>query len=285
VLLNAQMPGTWQLDKDGNRVGFTPATYKTGSGTTNFVSGQSYTDEEGKTHLSTPDIKWRTPSEIKPVVEAAAAAYEQILGEAKQIHILISGEAAPSGYSREQARADFGNSLGLTQSEVQPAGRWFLETAVALAEIIAGQPGYFTDSLKVTFECRINTGPISVEERTQNVAEAEAGTLSEETAMERNGVLDVDAEKQRINSTPERQLALLEKQTIVGQALVLMGFSTELSSEIVGIEQKWIDKYKKETAFESTQLAVGNDKFGNPLPVGDVNSPNNPANQPVPAVA
>lgn len=282
VLLNAQMPGTWTLDKDGNKIGFVPLTYKTGPGTTNFVSGQTYTDEEGKTHLSTPDIKWRPPSEVKPVVEAAAAAYEAILSEAHQIHILIAGESAPSGYSREQARADHAADLGKTQSEVQPAGQWFLETALALAEQIAGVPGRYTNTLKATFQCRINTGPISVAERTQNVAEVEAGTLSEESAMERNGVLDVDAEKQRINSTPEAQLTLLEKQSTVGGQLVLMGYSTELASEMVGIETKFITKYKTENEFEATKLAEGKDKFGNPLPVGDPNSPDNPANQPTP---
>jgi hypothetical protein len=282
VLLNAQMPGTWTLDKDGNKIGFVPATYKTGAGTTNFVSGQSYTDEEGKTHLSNPDIKWRPPSEIKPLVEAAAACYEQILGEAKQIHILIAGEAAPSGYSREQARADYAASLGKTQSEVQPAGQWFLETVLALAEQIAGKTGYYTSQLKATFTCRINTGPISVEERAQNVAEAEAGTLSEESAMERNGVLDVDAEKQRINSTPEAKLALLEKQTTVGSQLVIMGYSTELASEMVGIETKYITKYTNENEFTANQNASGLDEFGNKLPVGPVGHPDNtnPKEQP-----
>lgn len=280
VLLNAQMPGTWQLDKEGNKVGFIPATYKTGPGTTNFVSGQQYTDEEGKTHLANADIKWRPISEVKPVIEAAAAAYEVILGEAKQIHILISGEAAPSGYSREQARADHAASLGKTQSEVQPAGQWFLMTVLSLAEQIAGTPGYYTNKLKATFECRVNTGPISVEERAQNSAEVEAGTLSEESAMERNGVLDVDAEKQRINSTPEKQLALMEKQSTVGGQLVLMGYSTELASEMVGIEKKFITKYKTENEFKSTAASQGLDEFGNPLPPGDPNSPDNPANQP-----
>lgn len=285
VLLNAQMPGTWTLDKDGNRTAFTPAKYVTGPGTTNFVSGQQYTDEEGKTHLSDPKIQWRQPSEVKPVIEAAAAAYEAILGEAKQVHILIAGEAAPSGYSREQARADHAANLGKSQSEAQPAGQWFLETALALAEVISGKVGYYTDTLKATFQCRINTGPISVEERTQNVAEVEAGTLSEESAMERNGVLDVDVEKQRINSTEEKQLKLLEKQTTVGGALVLMGYSTELASEIVGIDKKYIDKYNTENEFKATAAAKGLDEFGNTLPIGDPNSPDNPANQsPTPPV-
>lgn len=280
VLLNAQMPGTWTLDKEGNRTAFVPAKYVTGPGTTNFVSGQQYTDEEGKTHLSDPKIQWRAPSEVKPVIEAAAAAYEAILGEAKQVHILIAGEAAPSGYSREQARADHAANLGKSQSEVQPAGQWFLETALALAEVISGKIGYYTDTLKATFQCRINTGPISVEERTQNVAEVEAGTLSEESAMERNGVLDVDVEKQRINSTDEAKLSLLEKQTTVGGALVLMGYSTELASEIVGIDKKYIDKYNTENEFKATAASQGVDEFGNPLPPGDINSPANPANQP-----
>jgi hypothetical protein len=158
-------------------------------------------------------------------VEAAAAAYEVILGEAKQIHILISGEAAPSGYSREQARADHAASLGKTQSEVQPAGQWFLETALALGRANSQASPVTTQiSSRPRSQCRINTGPISVEERAQNAAEVEAGTLSEETAMERNGVLDVDAEKQRINSTPEAQLALMEKQTTVGGAASPYGF-------------------------------------------------------------
>lgn len=279
VILAGMMPGTWTYDDKGEKTGFIPATYKTGAGTTNFISGQEYTDQDGKTHLSTPDIKWRPPSEIKPVVEAAVAAYEQILGEAKQVHILISGEAAPSGYSREQARADHAAALGKSQSEVQPAGQWFLETVLALAEEIAGKPGLYTSKLKATFACRINTGPISTEERAQNAAEAEGGLLSEETAMERNGILDVDAEKQRINSTPEAKLTLLEKQGTVGGQLVLMGYSTELASEMVGIEKKFITKYTKENEFAATQNASGLDEFGNPLPTGHPDN-TNPADQP-----
>jgi hypothetical protein len=284
VILNAQMPGEWIKDKDGNNIGFKPSTYVTGPATTNFISGQQYTDEEGKTHLATPDIKWRPPSETKPVAEAAAFHYEQILGEAKQIHILISGEAAPSGYSREQARADFADSLGTTAERAQSTGRWLLDTVLAFAEQIAGQPGYYTGRLKATFECRVNTGPISVEERTQNIAEVEAGTLSEETAMERGGVLDVDAEKVRINARPEAQLALLTKQLEVVTAAVLAGFSVELSSEMAGMDMKWINKYKKENEFEAAQTAEGLDKYDNPLPPSDPNSPDNPANQPPPAV-
>lgn len=279
VILGGTMPGKWELDADGNKIGFTAFPYKTGAGTTNFISGQQYVDQDGKMQITTPDIKWRPASEVKPVVEAAAAAYEAILSEAHQIHILIAGESAPSGYSREQARADHAADLGKSQSEVQPAGQWFLETALALAEVIAGKPGYYTGSLKAIFQCRINTGPISVEERTQNVAEAEAGVLSEETAMERNGILDVDAEKQRINSTPEAKLKLLETQTTVGGQLVLMGFSTELASEMVGIEKKYITKYIEENAFAATAAAQGQDEFGNPLPTGHPDNLN-PADQP-----
>jgi hypothetical protein len=60
-----------------------------------------------------------------------------------------------------------------------------------------------------------------------------------------------------------------------------MGFSTELASEMVGIETKFITKYKKENEFKATAASRKvSMSLAIQLPPGDVNSPDNPANQP-----
>lgn len=282
VLLNAQMPGKWILDDQNNRIGFEPAQYVTGPGTTNFVQGTEFKDEAGNTKLSTPSIQWRPPSAVTPVIESADSLYEQILGEAKQVHILIAGFATASGYSREQARADFEGSLKTTAGVVVPAVRWMLETVLAFAEQIAGVPGKYTSQLRAVVTCQISTGPISVQERAQNVAEYEANVLSEDECMSRNGVLDVDAEKQRISSQPNATLSLLTTQAEVMLALTQTGFSTELAAEMAGVDKKWIDKYSKENQFPSTD-AQGNPldtKTGNPLAPPPLPTPTIPGKLP-----
>jgi hypothetical protein len=204
TVLNAQMPGTWlddpngQLQPDGSRKTFKPSQMKIGAGRTNFISGMPVRDEQGRITGYTPaSVVYRDPVTPETFEMTADAAHRAILEEAQQLHALIAGDATASGESRKQARADFEKSLSITKSEIDALVRWLLETVLALAAIFSGQPGRFAP-LRATCDCRIDTGPLSGDEQSQIIAQVEAELLDDETAMSRLGVEDIAAVKARI---------------------------------------------------------------------------------------
>lgn len=204
IVLNGQMPGTWvddpdgQLRPNGKIQKFTPSPMRIGAGRTNFISGQPIYDEAGQVAgYTSPSVVYRDPVQPVTFEMTADAAHRAILEEAQQLHALIAGDATASGESRKQARADFASSLLPTKGELDSLIRWLLETVLALASVFAGQPEHYVE-LRAQCDCRIDTGPLSSEERGQIMAEVEAGLLSEETAMSMLGVEDVAAEKARI---------------------------------------------------------------------------------------
>lgn len=225
VLLNAQMPGHWVASGDKSVPDkFVPDDYVTGAGTTNFVQGTQYTDPEtGKLVLAAPQIHWRPPVEPKAAIEAAQEHYAEMLHECDQMHVLTVGDGKVGWQSREQARADYEASLRLTSSEADALGRWVLETALALGEAITGKVGYYTESLRASFTCRTDTGPVDAAERAQNDKSYQAGTMSQETAMQRNGIADPDAEMTRINAQPGGDLSILEKRAAIYATLASVG--------------------------------------------------------------
>jgi hypothetical protein len=225
VLLNAQMPGHWVASTDPNTPDkFVPDDYVTGAGTTNFIQGTQHTDpDSGKTSVATPSIHWRPPVEPKPAIEAAQEHYSEILHECDQMHVLTVSDGKIGWQSREQARADYEGSLRLTQSEAEACGRWVIETPLALAEAITGQPGKFTKLLRASFACRADTGPVDAAERAQNDKSYQAGTMSQETTMQRNGIADPDAEITRITAQPGGDIAVLEKRAAIYATLASVG--------------------------------------------------------------
>ncbi|MGI8765688.1 MAG: hypothetical protein ACR2KM_04120, partial [Gemmatimonadaceae bacterium] len=238
VLLNAQMPGEWVTDQTTGQKRFYPEPYYTGAGTTNFVQGVQY-DQDGKTVLANPSVHYRDPVPVTASIEAKRSHYEDILEETKQAHVLMNQDARASGKSREQARADFESDLTRTKTFSEAAGRWIITTALAMAEAFAGTPGLYTNQLRATFACQIDTGPLTAQERTANDASV-GKTLSRETAMERNGIVDVDAELQRMNAEPSAQIALVTAQataiktlTDAGAGLVAAAVVADLSEEDV----------------------------------------------------
>jgi hypothetical protein len=204
ILLNVQLPGVYEGEGTARR--FVPDTFRVGAGTTNALMGATYTDEQGITRMATPSVVYRDPVPVVTFKDTKLDAYMSILEETDQLHALISGDATASGESRKQARADFEMSLLDTQAQINRAGRWLLETLLAMAAAFAGQPGRFNE-LRAVFECRIDAGPMSSDDQTQVRENVMAGLLSEETGMARIGVDDVDSEKERIASEREARMS------------------------------------------------------------------------------
>jgi hypothetical protein len=204
IILGGQMPGEYVDDPtvapgpDGRRTRFVPRPLRVGAGRTNFISGQPIRDAQGRvTGYTSPSVVYRDPVSTATFRESSDDCYRAILQETRQLHALLSGDAAASGVSRVQARADFAKSLLQTKAELDALGRWLIETALGLAAIFAGTPGRF-DGLRADFACRLDTGPLSAEERAQIVAEVAAGLMSVETALTLLGHDDPDAERARI---------------------------------------------------------------------------------------
>lgn len=204
LILGGQLPGEWVDDPaapvgpDGTRKRFVAKPFKVGAGRTNFVSGQPIRDAQGRvTGYTTPSVVYRDPVSTATFREAADDAHRAILSEARQLHALMGADSTATGESRIQARADFAKSLLATKTQLDATGRWLIEAALALASVFAGVPGRYA-GLRATFDCRVDTGPLTASERAQIVAEVKQGVLSLETALALLGHDDVDAELARI---------------------------------------------------------------------------------------
>lgn len=212
ILLNAQLPGTMERQSDGS-TRFIPSPFQVGAGTTNVLAGLPIRNDLGEiTGYTTPSVVYRDPVPTTTFVETKDAAYRGILEEVQQLHAIISGDAAASGESREQARADFLSSLGDTETQVEAAGRWLLETLLAMASAFSGQAGRF-QGLRASVACRLDAGPISALDQQATREHVVAGLLSTETGMERIGVEDTAAEQARIVGEREQSAALQTSTT------------------------------------------------------------------------
>lgn len=275
VLLNAQMPGQWVLDEKGARKEFIPYRLKVGPGTTTFYTGvEEPPDANQVTRLATPTVNWRPPVPITPSIEAKDASYRDILSETDQLHTLIAGDATSSGISRVHARADFVTSVRKTAIRANRLGRWLVETVLAFAEALAGKSGLFTDDLTSFFDCIPDYGPITADEREQNNKDVQAGTLSQPSAMIRNGVSDPDREQALILASPEKQLDLRRRQIEAAMPLVQVAGSPVAGAlEFVGVDPADDDLDLIEPEFEDPPPpapgAPGNTDPNNPPPPGN----------------
>lgn len=172
--------------------------YLAGAGVTNMITGLLIRDDEGKIiGRANPNISYRNPVPIDTFVGTRHECRESMLGQAQQLHIMISGDPAVSGRSKEQARAEYRNSLKDSKEPLDGAGRWVLEAPLWLAAQFCNRVADFAH-LRCVFDCTVEDGPVSPEERTANREDFKAGLLSSESTMSRNGSEDTDAEKMKI---------------------------------------------------------------------------------------
>ena len=202
LILNGQMPFRTEIDKQTGQLVRVDEEFKVGAGTVNFISGLEYTDSDGTKHLANPSAIYRDPVSPETFARAEALLYMALLAEAKQTHALINGDAAASGESRIQARADFYNSLLPSAREIETALTWLLGTTLKLAAVISGQPDRYA-TLTVSTQARINTGPLSSDERRVLVEMVEKSILSHKTALGMLGIPDVEAELGQIAQEQE----------------------------------------------------------------------------------
>jgi len=244
ILINAKLPGKW-IDVNGSKT-WQPSPITFGSGTTLDLQGAIADDGKGTKTTLSPDVKWREPTPVTGTIEAQRALYNALLEECEQGHITLTAEATPSGRSRAEARADYISSLRTGKNPIDRGGRWLIMAALTLAEHLMGSPGKYTKTLRVRFVSRLSPGPLSIEERTQNLNEWKEGLMSRETVMLRNDIEDPDAEVAQIMAEPAAQVSLAQRQAEALQAWIDAGVGVELAGEIIGLDPDLVARIAKD---------------------------------------
>lgn len=214
TFLNARMPGHMEETRDSSgrtTRTWVPESFRTGAGAVNFVSGIEIPKPDGTVGLTEPRLMYQQMVDVSPVFKARTEHHASILQEAKQSYILMNEDGRASGISREQARTDYNVSLTESKNQIDRMGRNFLMGVLALAEVVAKQVGAYTLTLRPYFEARLDLGPVSQAERSQNSLDVNSGLMSAETAMVRSGIVDVDKELAIIASGSEAKLSQLER--------------------------------------------------------------------------
>lgn len=210
IFLNVNWPGKWVGEGDNKR--FVPEPVRVGPGHLTALQGNEVLDDKGDVvGVGTPNVLYRNPVSPDTFIATENSAYLAILQEANQLHYALAGDAAVSGESRKQARDAYERDLHLSGGAVETAVRWALETVLALAACLAGRAGDF-DGLRAYVQARIDSGPVSAEDRRSTKEMVEGELLSRESGMSEIGVEDVDAEQQRIDKERARRASERRKE-------------------------------------------------------------------------
>jgi hypothetical protein len=279
IVAGGQMPGTYETGADGKEH-FIPGKWNTGAGVTNWIEPKEVRDPTtGNTTFSNPTVTFREPSSTAPTIESVEAERRNMLQEAHQGHV-IGTNAAQSGISKEQGRADFTKRLNDIKGAVDPAGRWLIETVLVWSEAFVrasnGAPDTTEtpalptgDELRATFSCFIDAGPLDTAEQANVRAAIADGTLSLETGLERLNVEDVDAEIARLNAQPGRRVELRTKLGIAFKQFLDGSLSPRLAAKLAGFSKEEQDEIEQDaidnpTPSPSSQLVPAMNADGTP---------------------
>ncbi len=197
VILNGQLPGHYETDEGGNTV-FVRDEMVLGPGSINAINGLPMVDDNGNvSNYTTASVTYRDPVSPDTFIKSSNDSYRGILQETKQLHTLLSGDAITSGDSRRQALAAFMSSLRIPKAVVESALQWLVETLLAFEGVLTGEPTKFND-IEVKATCRLDFGAISAGEIDLLERQVRVGIISLETAREKAGIEDLDAEEERV---------------------------------------------------------------------------------------
>lgn len=251
IMLGVLPPGHWEYedkpDENGNKIrkAYVPDRHETGGRITTYAQPVDFTDEKGVTQLTTPSVVFRDPTDPSGIIKGADFWYSAMLDEVRQAHVLLSKSVVASGKSREQARGDFIDSTNDPQAQTEGAGLELLLCLAKMGEAVCNKRGIYTGKLRPVFKCRPNYGPLTVEERLQNVNEAKDGYMADATAMALNGIDDTDAEMALIEGQPRAAIALSKLQAEAVKAWVDAGFTFEVALVMIGKDEEEIKKIMK----------------------------------------
>jgi len=253
TMLNAQMPGEWEVNAQGEKVRFVPQSYVLGSHSIAWVRGIERVGSDGSVDYTTPTMERGEPIDPKAAIMAASFHERMILSEVSQEHVLTNTEAIMSGKSREQARAGFMTSLLPTKTIAERAVEFLVTFPLAMAEYLTDQEGFYTSRYRVVAQARIDAGPVGPDEREQDLAAVKDGGMSMTLYMERSGVVDVDAELQRVAADPMYQLRIKERQFEVLEKAKAAEFDPAVAAKYIGLPADVIGEQKKAQADAQAQ--------------------------------
>ena len=201
LFLNAQMPGDYEFDSDGNMINdpitgepkFTPAAVTFGPEVVNFIAGIQTVDDKGNEKYEKPQYIREEPVGPDTFLKTKANTKQTMLFLGRQAHIQLAVEAQASGESRLQARGDYENSLTMTAPQVEKAFVWAVETAIAMASAFSGQPSPL-ETLRVTAQAQLDMGVITPSEKNIALALFRDKLISQRRALLWCGIDNPDAE-------------------------------------------------------------------------------------------
>jgi hypothetical protein len=217
-----------------------------GPGEVTAVQPEVYTDEEGRIHVTSPSVERGEPVMPTGSIESSKHIYNNMLREAGQAHLV-------EGMDSDAAVIRYGLSLMQSAPPVVSAGRWMIESALAWAEALRGEPGRFTSKLRAQVSVYINVGPVTPEQRAALIAAFEKSIISRETAQELMGVEDVDSENDRIAAQPGQGIDLAIRQANAFKMFREAGLPAGIAAKRAGFSEDEAAEMERE--FQKQQAA------------------------------
>ncbi len=223
------------------------APYVTGPGAATFATSRAYQDADGVWRMANGQVIFRNPIDVKIFEDTIRIAYEAMLGQCHQKHILDPGTGEFGAEARKQARDDYEKSLLMTKAEEDGLVRFAVETKLRMEAVLRSEEGRF-NATRVSAEARIDIGPLNSEDKRMMQADVERGRLSLLTYLNRIGSDDPDAEVSLITASPTMEM-LKSRLDLVKQARDL-GFELEAALKLAGITDEK-ERSQLMSAFES----------------------------------
>jgi hypothetical protein len=219
LFFNAQMPGDFEYDSNGNIVNdpitgqpkFTPEVVTFGPEVVNFIAGIQTVDSDGNEKYLNPQYVREEPVQPDTFLKTIASTKQAMLHLGRQAHVKLAVEAQASGESRLQARGDYENSLTLTAPQVERAFVWAVETAVSMAAFFSNEASPL-ETMRVTAQCQLDLGVITPKEKATALSLWDKKLISRRTALRWCGIDNPDAEIEQI----KQEAAMMQETAVSG---------------------------------------------------------------------
>lgn len=209
IILNGMPPGEWKKDTEGDLKYEQEGDLESGPSTTAFISGVPKFDEVGNiVGAERPSVVFRDPINPETFRVTRETSYVNILEEVHQSHILLQAESGTSGISRREARQDYIDDIKDSKLAMDLAGNWLVNTLLYLSEWLMGEEKEDID-YRANFRTHMTVGAVTKEDIDMLAVLKDHDWISDETAMSRAGIDDVEAEKAKIDTVMAKVEALL----------------------------------------------------------------------------
>lgn len=256
--INLQKPQKKVPDNSAQGFHYEDAEVEIGPYASNFLTGITYEDKEGNMKIAAGHISIADPVDPAPLIAAKGCFERNMYQSARQLHVMISGDAVASAVSRVQARADFIERLKKLKPKIEGVLRSRLRGVALLACALAGDTARLKaikEELRVNVNCRLSPGPITPEERQAIVTLYEAGIIPLEMSQIQLGIEDVAAVASALRAERDESLSLILDRAKIVRELAAAGAGIESAALLAGFSEE-----------DAKKLAEGDfvEEVGNP---------------------